>query len=172
MRRPEISAPRTVNVTARTLISSLIFTSSGVSARSRPFHMADFRIQPAPPATFVRAALRLYVPWTTLENRNVPDGSTTARGDAGAPTSRRDESSKSARLRSAGGVSDERSKAIVPVIFVPGSIRSTMPAWSSPVTEMSVTFHRGGGADTDGGPDDRVPAPDRATSVYSPGATP
>src|SRR5262249_10256144 len=79
-------------------------------------------------------------------------------------------SDKSIALMSAGGVSVVRSNAIVPESFSPGARRRTRSVWSRPsVTARSVmdqsTGPGGGGAP-------RELDPDRATIVYSPGATP
>src|SRR4051812_47277607 len=101
-----------------------------------------------------------------LEKRNAPDGSMTARGINPATDDRSDTSSA---VRSGGGETVESSKRIEPEIFVPGTRCSSRSVWSNPSTAISRTLHRMSPA-VGGAP--RCGEPDRATIVYSPGATP
>src|SRR3954463_1324734 len=101
-----------------------------------------------------------------LEKRNVPDGSMTARGVNPATDDRSD---TSIAVRSGGRETVEPSKRIEPEIFVPGTRCSNRSVWSKPSTATSLTFHRMSPA-VGGAP--RCGEPDRATIVYSPGATP
>src|SRR3982750_464333 len=101
-----------------------------------------------------------------LEKRNAPDGSMTARGANPATDDRTDTSTA---VRSGGRETVAPSKRIEPEIFGPGTRCSNTSVWSNPSMAISLTFHRMSPA-VGGAP--RCGEPDRATIVYSPGATP